>query len=201
MTFGFASSYIALWVWAIFQGLLTLAVFRQVLTLETRSAKWRESGGDGLPVGSRAPEFSGVDIHTGQLKSLASFHGRLGVILFLATQCSVCRQLARSFQRTSPDSLPPLLAVCTGNEEEGANMGKRLGSHIPLLVQGATEIMELYRVFSYPSVVIVDGERTILAYRGVSNAEHLRQTVARSHGGYRVSHEPAITETDLRQQA
>jgi peroxiredoxin len=201
MTFGFASSYIALWTWAIFQGLLTLAVFRQVLTLEKRSAKWRELGGEGLPVGSTAPEFSGVDIHTGQLKNLTSFHGRPGVILFLAAQCSVCRQLAKSLQSTLPNSLPPLLAVCVGNEEEGAKMGKQLGSHIPLLVQEAAEVAELYRVFSYPIVVVVDGERSILAYTGVGSAEHLRQIVARSQGGYRVSEELAIAGTDLRQQA
>lgn len=201
MIFGFASSYIALWLWAIFQGLLTLAVFRQVLTLEKRSMKWQEAGAGELPVGARAPEFSGVDIHSGQLKNLSSFDGYPGVILFLAAHCSVCRHLAKSIRDISTASLPPLLALCMGNDEEGAKMGERLGSHIPLLVQGATEIAGLYRVYSYPSVVVVDRDHRILAYSGISSVEDIRQIAAKGYSRYRVSEELAITGTDLRQEA
>lgn len=196
MSFNFASSYLALWVLAIFQGLLALAVLRQVMELEKRSAKM--TSGESL-IGTQAPAFSGIDTRSGRTVDL-SVLDQGGVILFMAGSCSVCRQLAKDIQGEMPGTLPPMLAVCIGNQQQSAKIGKRL-ERIPLLLQGAEEVTSLYRVNSYPSAAVLDRERMILGYTAITTVEELRNLVARSHGSFMVEDELEIAGTNSRQSA
>jgi peroxiredoxin len=177
MSFGFYSSYVALWIWVIFQGFLALAIFRQVLELEKRSGKWKGATGGESLVGTRAPKFSGADFHSGQPININLFDGRGGVILFLTAHCSVCRQLARSLQAALLESLPPIVAVCTGDKKGKVKIGNRLGPQIPLLLDGAENLASLYKISGYPMAVVVDGQRMIRAHSGVNNVEDLERLV------------------------
>lgn len=196
MGFSFASSYVALWVWAIFQGLLTLAILRQVMELEKRSVS--VASGESL-IGTHAPVFSGVDSRSGQTVDLGMLD-QGGVILFLAGSCTACRQLAKDFQDAAPGILPPMVAVCIGGQQQSAKIGKRLGQ-IPLLLQGAEEVASLYRVSGYPSAVVLDGKRMILAHRGINTVEDLRNLVAQSQGRFIGEDELALVGSDSRQSA
>lgn len=184
MDFGFYSSYVALWILSIFQGLLTLAIFKQVLDLERRSENSgvMVAGGKSL-VGTRAPKFSGTDFRSGQPLSLNVFDGQGGVILFLAARCSICRNLSRSLQNGVLESLPPLVSICTGDEKGLAKLGKRLVPQIPMLVDGAEDAASVYLVSGYPTAVVLDSERRIRAYNGVSSAEDLKRLVASTAAG------------------
>jgi hypothetical protein len=182
MSFGFYSSYIALWILAIFQGLLTLAIFRQVLELEKRSETWEIAGGQSL-VGARAPKFSGVDSRSGRSINAKIFDGRGGVILFLAAHCSVCRHVSRTLQDGVLETLPPLLAICTGDTKGAARLAKRLAPQIPLVLEGAQEAASIYKVSGYPTAVVLDGERRIRAHSGVNSVEELKRLVALTSAG------------------
>ncbi|PWT89849.1 MAG: hypothetical protein C5B54_08230, partial [Acidobacteria bacterium] len=122
MSFSFASSYLALWIWAIFQGFLTLAIFRQVVGLEKRAVQGVAPGE--LLVGTRAPQFAGIDYHSRQPIDISTFDGQGGVILFLAASCSACRELAKNINRFSPENLPPMVALCIGGQQQSAKIGK-----------------------------------------------------------------------------
>ncbi|SRR5712692_4845756 len=183
MSFGFYSSYVALWIFVIFQGLLTLAIFRQVLELEKRSGKWEGATGGESLVGAKAPKFSGADFHSGQSLNVNVFNGRGGVILFLNAHCSVCRHVSRSLQAALLENLPPIVAVCTGDKKGAVKLGKRLGPQIPLLLDGAEDAASLYKISSYPTAVVLDSEHRIRAHTGISSAEDLPLLVARTTAG------------------
>lgn len=199
MSFDFYSSYVALWIWAIFQGLLTLAIFRQVLELEKRSGNWKGMPGGESLVGARAPEFSGDDLHSGRPINVNIFEGQGGVILFLAAYCPACRSLAKSLQGVSLGSLPPILASCTGDKQETLKLGKRLGPQIPLLLDEVGDTASLYLVSSYPTAVVLDGECRIRVHSGISNAEDLQRLLARSIAGDTKDGELAIASVSSKQ--
>ena len=178
MDFGFYSSYIALWIWAIFQGLLTLAIFRQVLELEKRAQNSGVMADGKSLVGTRAPKFSGTDFRSGRPLNVDIFNGQGGVILFLAARCSVCRNLSKSLQDGVLESLPPIVGICTGDTNGVARLERRLTSQIPLLVDGAADAASVYKVSSYPTAVVLDSERRIRAHSGISSSEDLKRLVA-----------------------
>jgi len=178
MNFGFYSSYVALWIWVIFQGLLTLAIFRQVLELEKRETHATGMSGGKSLVGARAPKFSGTDFRSGQPLNLNVFNGQGGVILFLAARCSVCRNLSRSLRDGVLESLPPIVAICTGDTKGVAKLGKRLAPQIPLLVDEREDATAVYKISGYPTAVVLDAERRIRAHDGISSPEDLKRLVA-----------------------
>lgn len=181
MDFGFYSSYLALWIWAIFQGLLTLAIFRQVRELEKRAGSRPGAAFDGLSlVGTRAPKFSGVDSVSGRRVDLNIFDGRGGVILFLSTECSICRSLSKTLQDGLVESLPPMVGICTGDKEGAMKLRKHLAPQIPLLLDGAEDAVSAYRVSGYPTAVVLDSRRIVRGYHGVNTADDIQRLVASS---------------------
>lgn len=177
MDFGFYSSYVALWIWVIFQGLLTLAIFRQVLELEKRAQNSGALAAGKALVGTRAPKFSGTDSRTGQPLNLNVFNGQGGVILFLTAHCSVCRNLSKNLQDGVLASLPPIVGICTGETKGAVRLGKRLATQIPLLLDGAEDAASVYKVSSYPTAVVLDAERRVLAHSGIGSPEDLKRLV------------------------
>ena len=196
MDFGFYSSYIALWIWAIFQGLLTLAIFKKVMDLEKRAGTAGVMADGKSLVGTRAPKFSGTDFRSGRPVNLNVFDGQEGVILFLSAYCSICRHLSKSLQDGVLESLPPIVGICTGDIKEAARLGKRLAPQIPLLVDGAMDAASDYKVSSYPTAVVLDSERRIRAHSGISSPEDLKLLVAGGTNG-----KPAIAITSSGQSA
>ena len=178
MNFGFYSSYVALWVWVIFQGLLTLAIFKKVLELERRAATAGVIADGKSLVGTPAPKFSGDDLRSGRSLNLNFFNGQGGVILFLTAHCSVCRHLSKTLEDGIVQSLPPIVSICTGDPKGTAKLGKLLAQQIPLLMDGANDAVSAYGVSGYPTAVVLDHERTIRAHSSISDAEDLKRLVA-----------------------
>jgi peroxiredoxin len=180
MDFGFYSSYVALWIWAIFQGLLTLAIFRQVLELEKRSGILGVMADGRSLVGTRAPKFSGVDSVSGRRVDLNIFDGRGGVILFLSAHCSICHSLSKTLQDGLVESLPPMVGICTGDTKAAMKLQKYLAPQIPLLLDGAEDAVSAYKVSGYPTAVVLDSKRIVRGYHGVNSADDIKRLVASS---------------------
>ena len=180
MISGFTSTYVALWALVLFQGLLALALLRQLAELRRLVEQGSLSIGDRLPLGSVAPEFLSRDLHSGRRVSSEQLKGGERVLLFLSAECEVCKGLADSLQERATNGLPPIIAFCHGNEKRCRRFVPKLGLRIPLLLERALETARLYGVSGFPTAVIVDQEGKIRGYGHPSDAKHLGRLLAGS---------------------
>lgn len=179
MSFSFFTSYIAIWVLVLFQGLLVIALLRQLAELR----RLVEMGGfqeDRLPAGSPAPRFAGLDVRSGQQVSSYSLNGRGGVLLFLSPDCTVCKGLADSLRPPALNDLPPVIAFCQGGERACERFIKRLGPGVSLLFDVAGETAARYHVSGSPTAVVVDEKQRVRGYGNPQDVEDLKRLLARS---------------------
>jgi hypothetical protein len=176
----FSISYIAIWILVLFQGFLALALLRRLEELRNLIRQTWGAGAeediqeaDSLPTGSKAPGFKGVDARTGKSVGIHNLD-RGGVLLFLSSECRLCRGLAESFRQYPLDELPPIIAVCRGGIEALKVFGKRLREDIPLISEGVDEIAKLYHVSGYPTSVVIGPARIIRGYGNPADVEGLR---------------------------
>ncbi len=181
MNFGFSASYIALWALAIFQGLVALALLKQLAELRAIAGHGRLPSEDPLPVGSPAPEFEGLDSRHGRKISSRDTNERGVVVLFLSA-CPVCVRLADDLRQPLAPDLPPIVAFCLGGEGSCSAIMEKLTPQVHLLLKNAEEIAARYRVSNTPTAVIVDPHGTIRGYGHPASMEDLRQLVAKSLG-------------------
>jgi hypothetical protein len=180
MDFGFSASYVAIWIVVLFQGLLIVALLRQLAELRRLVEAGGLQGEDRLPVGSPAPRFAGFDVRSGQPVSSHTFSGSGGLVLFLSADCTVCRGLADRLRPPAMNGLPPIIAFCQGGEHSCAGFVKKLSLDVHLLLEGAEETAARYRVSGFPTAVVVDANQKIRGYGHPRNVEDLRQLLARS---------------------
>lgn len=164
MSFGFIASYVALWVLVIFQGLLALALFRQVSDLGARERAGDFSVAEELEPGSLAPAFSGSDVHSGRRIDIKSLNRRGGALLFVSAHCAICRTLADSMPENASSDDPLIIMVCVGRGQSCERFARRFKKNAPLLLQSAEEIAAAYRISEVPTAVVVDGELKISVY-------------------------------------
>jgi hypothetical protein len=180
--FGFLASYIAIWVLVFFQGLLLLALLRQLAELRRLLEQGGLQADDHLLMGTSAPEFAGLDVHSGAQVGSQNLSGSGGVILFLSPECTVCEGLADRLGQPAVNGLPPIIALCQGGRQACAGFVKRLGLEIHLVLEGAEEIAARYQVSGFPTAVVIDGKQKIRAFGHPKNVEDLTRLVARSLG-------------------
>ena len=179
MKFTFFASYLAIWILVLFQGLLVLALLRQLAELRRLVELGGLHGEDRLPAGSLAPEFAGIDVRSGREVTLQSFSEVGGVLLFLVPDCNVCNGLANSIRPPVTDELPPVVVFCQDTEGHCAPFRERLGAQVHLLGK-SEETAERYQVFGSPTAIVIDGELKIRAYGHPQEIKDLKQLVARS---------------------
>jgi hypothetical protein len=179
VTLTYSASYVALWAVVSFQGLLVLALLQQLARLRRIVAQ----GGlldDPLPDGSQAPEFANVNKHLGRQVGIHILDGSGGIVLFVSSECLVCRGLVDTVRRFEPDDLPPIITFCQGREQGCDRFAKRLGTRIRLVVHDAEKTSARYRVFRFPTAVVVDGECKIRGYGHPRNMGEVKELWARS---------------------
>jgi hypothetical protein len=174
VSFSFFATYIALWIFALIQGLLLLSVLQQLTKLRHLLEQGELPAKARLPVGSEAPEFVGTDHHTGEQVGIQNLGAQGGVILFLSPSCSVCKYLASTIGKTATEELPPILAFCSGDQEACAGLLETLGSAVQPL-DGADGSIALYHISSFPTAVVIDGDRKIRAYGFPRSVESLSE--------------------------
>lgn len=173
MKLGFYSTYVALWTFVAFQGLLIVALLQRLDKLRRLAER-----GSSLPIGSRAPEFFGVD-QLDQQTGLESLYDRAGIILFLSPECPACKALADSL-RTLSVELPPTLTICQGQRAACADLSEILGSSVKLIVDESGETARLYGVSGFPRGVVIDRNRRIRGYSYPRTIDELKRSFEES---------------------
>ncbi len=181
MSFSFYAGYAGLWALVVFQGLVVLALLRQIGELK----RYVEQGGlptsNQLPAGTPAPAFSALDLRSRQTTGLERLNGRGGVVLFLSPDCTVCRGLADSLRATAGgDALPPVVPVCAGDDKGCGMFLDRLGPAFPLLVDARQQIGRLYHVDGSPTAVVLDERQRVRGYGHPQDARDLHELLRRS---------------------
>jgi hypothetical protein len=179
----FSTTYVALWVLVVLQGLLILALIRELAQLRLSFDRQDLTGANHLSRGSRAPDFSGVDAHSGELVHLRNMlYGRGGIVLFLSPLCSICGMLAESLQKHGGEALPPLLAVCSGGERACSGLTKRIGRQFKFLAQEVDEAVVPYGISGFPTAVFIDPELRVVSYGTPNDADDLKRLYDRAVG-------------------
>lgn len=168
MRLDFVATYIALWILVVFQGLLILALLKQLTTIR-RLAERASPLGDKLPLGSSAPEFMGTDLQFAGWNDADS----LGVvILFLTAGCPACQELLNSIGQHGDNVVPHIVAVCQGGDACSKRVAN-LSSAIQLAACNGEETARQYRISRFPTAVVVDRERKIRGYGHPTNVTDL----------------------------
>ncbi len=178
MSFSFYGTYGLLWVFALFQGLLLLALLRELGELRRIVGVTGVPVDDHLPLGSPAPAFAGIDLRSGQQIALRLMDDARGqVVLFVSPGCSVCRGLADSLRLVTHEGFPRIVAICSGKEQECRRFVDRLGPDVPVLVDTDGAIGASYRVWGPPTAVVVEGQ-LVRSYGHPTNVEDLKALVS-----------------------
>jgi hypothetical protein len=179
MTTSFFTSYVAIWILVLLQGLLIIALLRELAELR-QHIRLGVPRNDELAVGSVVPEFAGTDGRSGRKLDIHSLNEQGGVILFLSSSCSVCRRLVRKLQEAVIQNLPPIFVWCEGGEESCAEYARHLAPKIHFLVEGAESTAVRYHVTSFPTAVVVDRNRVVRGYGHPKDVEDLKRLVVSS---------------------
>ena len=193
MTSAFFTTYVLIWIVVLFQGLLVLALLRELSELRRRLELGALGNEDRLPIGSEAPEFTGADVRTGKLVSLQTVGPNGGAILFLTPDCNLCKNLANSLRAPALSELPTVVVFCQGSERGCSAFYERLDPKGYLLHKGSEQVASLYQVTGSPTAVILDGERKIRGYGHPQDLEDLKKLLTRA---LRAEFESTKIETD-----
>jgi hypothetical protein len=176
MSFGFTTTYVALWLVVAFQTLLTTELLRQIRRLKfARSVAGTENR---LPLGAPAPSFSGTDLRSGAPMENAVLLGRPALLLLMSTSCSICQRLAEALSGMTQEELPPTLVVCDGDLTACRTFVEKLPSRIPVLVNTDTDVRALFGLSGVPAGIILDPEGRVRAYSHPRQAADIRAFVA-----------------------
>jgi hypothetical protein len=181
MSIAWFVSYTALWVIVLFQGLLCLALLKQLTELRQLDQEQELGEGKQIELGSDAPEFSGVEVYSGRKVGARTIDQRGALILFLSPHCSICKDLVASMEPTALDGLPPIIAFCRGSERACATFARRFGVKPGSLVATAEEAASRYRAFRVPTVVAIGGDRTVRGYAQPKHVDDLRRLKVRAY--------------------
>jgi methylamine dehydrogenase accessory protein MauD len=199
VNFGFSGSYVALWGFVVLQGLLVLAVLRQLTELRRRMEQGALQDENWLPLGSPAPEFTGRDMSALNLISNQFLNGQGRVIVFLSPGCTSCKGLAESLESVSGYDSSAITAICNGDTESCEDFRTRLGASVHLLYDPTNEIGLRYGVSKFPTTVVVDKELKIRAYGHPQSAKDIKQLFERALG--EISIDEDISRTRVQNQA
>ena len=195
MSSPFITSYIAVWILVVFQGLIVLALLRELTELRQKLEAGAFQNDDRLPIGSLAPDFTAVDVRSKKTVGLQTLTGTGGAILFLTPHCGVCKDLANSLRPPALDGLPPIIVFCQGSDSACARVFERLDPKAFTVNYQAEQIASRYHVTGSPTVVLVDSERKIRGYGNPEHLEDLKKLLAHAS-----DKEPATTKVETEAQ-
>lgn len=172
------ASYIVLWGLVLFQGVAIFVLLRQLGIMYLGTAQG--VAGDGLALGSRAPDFNLADL-SGEPISLADFRGRPLLLVFGSVNCAPCRNLVPDLHRFAAERREELgvLFLCRGTAEGARGFASELAIQIPFASHPDEALPEKYKARVTPFAFIVDGEGVIKAKGLANNYQHL-ETLVRS---------------------
>lgn len=176
MSFSFLATYIAIWALVLFQGLLIVALLRDLSDLR-RAAGRRGPPSAELPLGSVAPHYAGADVRTGEMVDLQGMKEQGGIVLFVSPDCRVCRRLFTSLPGSEIETSMPVVVWCEGGDEACADFARHVPPTVPFLVDKGETIAARYYIAAFPCAVVVNRDLTIRAYGYPKTPQELRDVV------------------------
>ncbi len=171
---GFTVSYTALWVIVLFQFLVAAGLLREIRLIRGMPELSL------LPVGTRAPAFTGTDLYTGRRISSKEFGGRAFVILLVTPACPACSRLLESLALRGGAGML-LLIVCSGDEARCMPlMPNRPNTRF--FAQTDADLRQLFGISGSPAAIIVDSEGSIRGYGQPVDSEQLVRLFLESTG-------------------
>ena len=197
MGFPFVASYIAAWILIIFQGLLILALLKQLAEVKQLARLGGVAGADPLPAGTPAPDFEGIDLRSAEPLTKQIFAGQGGLLLFLSPECGSCVEVADGLRRSELSKLLPILTFCQGEESPCATFINRLGPEIYTLRGHFDDgsVAKSYHVDGSPTAVVINPDLTIASYGHPLSVAALNELVAETLRTNEADGKPGTTES------
>ncbi|HKI02390.1 MAG TPA: redoxin domain-containing protein [Thermoanaerobaculia bacterium] len=178
MGFGFYGTYAALWAIVLFQGLLILALLRQIVNLRQAVEKGGGLGLDLLPAGAEAPAFWARDLRAGQPLTAEGLRGEAAVLLFVTADCALCKTVLDGLRRRELGQSAQVVVVCIAAETDCAPLLNRVAPDLTVLADPSEDIRRAYRVSATPTAVILDEGGRIRGYAYPRDAGELEDKLA-----------------------
>jgi peroxiredoxin len=128
--------------------------------------------GDSVPSvegGNPAPDFSAVNVVTGEPTSLDDYEDKVVLLNVWATWCEPCKEempaMERIFQELGKDGLEVVaVSVDMDNTEEITEFVEEYGLTFDVLQDRTQEISSTYQIFALPQSYVID-RRGMIVYR------------------------------------
>jgi len=145
--------------------LLTWGMLRRLRTLQEQVAAGAlpPSPENGLHPGDPAPDFTALTPAGDTVTRDEVVHGET-VLVFLSPHCEACEtHLPMIRQLGHGADGPAVVAVVDGAREESGHLLDGLQGDVPLLFapRGATDLLERYQVYTFPSSYVVGADGRI----------------------------------------
>lgn len=161
-----------LWLIAIAQGLVIVALVHQVAALRTMARAGGPEAVD-LPVGSLAPHFAAMDLQSKQPFLSSTLSGRRIILCFMNADCHVCRTLAFELSNKSAAMLSGLVVYYDGVAVTSGTIFHSLAEKIPVLCKDAVDVSEEFHLAKFPVAVVIDARWRISAISHPVRADDL----------------------------
>lgn len=173
------ATYILLWVLVIIQAILIVTLVHQVSVIRHRIESGDYSSSfSPLPIGSLAPDFSAIDMRSGKRVHSSSFQGKALVLLFLSTDCSVCRNLAHELNQLATDRFGNLVVYCNGAARGCQILLSVLSSTLPVLRKDSENVATAFALSGFPVAVLLDETWKIVGFRYPTRVANVLELLA-----------------------
>jgi cytochrome c biogenesis protein CcmG/thiol:disulfide interchange protein DsbE len=135
------------------------------------------SPGEGLEVGTRAPNFALNDTE-GQTVALADLTGQRVLLAFSSTHCPACKEMyphLKAFSENPPEI--QVVMISRGSAEENRQLMAEQGFDFPVLAWEDAMAGD-YQVPGTPFYYAIDGEGIIVSKGFANSLEQLHELVA-----------------------
>jgi len=174
----FMASYVALWLLVAFLSSVAIGLLREVTDLKRSMGREGLAPEPPLVIGSRAPNFSALDVGSGRRETADILRGRSSLVVFTTPHCPTCRHLVHSLESVPGVGLFSKVTVCKGDKNDCGRFLDKLSPGVPLLLDAEGELSRAYGVLGYPAVVFVDAKRRVRAYGHPKDVKGFEQFVA-----------------------
>lgn len=170
-TFWVASS-VALWIIVAVLAFIVVGLLRQLGLIQLRLGL--DPGvlitQEGLERGTEAPDFDAIDVEAQQPTHLSAFRGRQVLLVFLATDCTSCRDLVPHLNNIAYEYRDGVetIAVCHGAVAACGEFAHQTHLGARMLADPTNAIADRYGVRFTPFAYLIDAAGVILI-RGVVN--------------------------------
>jgi hypothetical protein len=182
------TTYLLLWSVVLLQAFLIVVLVYQLNDVRRQiEAAGLALGADPLPIESVAPTFSATNLLSGDRIHSSTLRGRPLALLFLSTDCSVCRNLARDLARIPAEKLNNLIVYCNGAGRGCQSLLSEISNSVLVLRKDTESVSALFDLHSFPAAVLLDEDWTIEGFRYPRRVSHVVDCLSRDFAKQRTA--------------